>query len=362
MDLLLNEQQLMLQSTVQDLLKRDFTKERLAEFDSGKADLKDQWDSVCSTGILGSLIPEKYGGVGGSFSDTGVVFQELGKGPLPGPHFTSSVLAANLIIQCGTESQKQNYLPRIAEGKFIFSVAISNLNQSVNTIFEDFRLAQSGVSGVRLNIPELRLATHVIVPFTSEPGIQGLAVIPTNTYGLSIRPLTGMSTEQYELKTENVKIEEILTGFKLSAFSSALIQSTALLCSFQVGGLERVFEMCLTYSKTRHQFGQPIGRFQRVQDHIIDIVNYLDSAKWTTYEALWKLDTAQESKVGIHMAGSLASEGYYLGCNAAHDVHAGVGIIREYGLTLHTKMSRTLYSYLGNPWYHRNEIAKALYF
>ena len=120
--------------------------------------------------------------------------------------------------------------------------------------------------------------------------------------------------------------------------------------------------MCLTYSKTRHQFGQPIGRFQRVQDHIIDIVNYLDSAKWTTYEALWKLDTAQESKVGIHMAGSLASEGYYLGCNAAHDVHAGVGIIREYGLTLHTKMSRTLYSYLGNPRYHRNEIAKALYF
>ena len=133
-----------------------------------------------------------------------------------------------------------------------------------------------------------------------------------------------------------------------------------MLSAYQVGGLDSVSRMCLEYSRTRHQFQQPIGRFQRVQDHIIDIVNHLDAARWTTYEALWKLDTGRPAVAGVHMAAALASEGYYLACNSAHDVHAGIGIVREYGLTLHTKMSRTLYHYLGDPRRHRREIARAL--
>ena len=141
------------------------------------------------------------------------------------------------------------------------------------------------------------------------------------------------------------------------AFERAMLKATAVLNAYQVGGLESVFQMCLEYSRTRRQFQQPIGRFQRVQDHIIDIVNHLDAARWTTYEALWKLDTGRPAEGGVHMAASLASEGYYLACNAAHDVHAGVGIVREYGLTLHTRMSRTLYHHLGSPRYHRRRLA-----
>ena len=139
-----------------------------------------------------------------------------------------------------------------------------------------------------------------------------------------------------------------------------MLRATAVLCAYQVGGLESVFRMCLEYSRTRRQFRQPIGRFQRVQDHVIDIVNHLDAARWTTYEALWKLDTGRPAEGGVHMAAALASEGYYLACNAAHDVHAGVGIVREYGLTLHTRMSRTLYHHLGSPRYHRRRLAGAL--
>ena len=193
-----------------------------------------------------------------------------------------------------------------------------------------------------------------------ESGSQGLCVVPTGTNSVFIKPLKGMSTEQYALILEDYVLEEYLQSYEQSSFEQAVTKSTALLCSFQVGGIERVFEMCLEYSKTRYQFGQPIGRFQRVQDHIIDIVNYLDAAKWSTNEALWKIDTNQDFQIGVHMASTLSSEGYYLACNSAHDVHAGVGIIREYGLTLHTKMSRSLYSYLGNPRYHRHKIGHSL--
>jgi alkylation response protein AidB-like acyl-CoA dehydrogenase len=133
------------------------------------------------------------------------------------------------------------------------------------------------------------------------------------------------------------------------------------LSAYQVGGLSEVFDLSLLYSRTRQQFGQPIGRFQRVQDHVIDIVNHLDAARWTTYEALWKADTQQPDAVAaMHTAAVVTAEAYYYGCNSAHDVHAGLGIVREYGLTLHTKLSRTLYHYLGSPRYHRKKLAVAL--
>ena len=360
MDLLLNEQQLMLQSTVQDLLKRDFPKNLLAEFDAGRATLREHWNSVLSTGILTSLIPEEYGGVDGTFSDAGVIFQELGKGPLPGPHFSSSVLAVNIILECGSESQKKKYLQSIAEDKIIFAVAISEFNQFNDCTFTDFHLKNDKLSGSKLCIPDLGFATHILIPYSTDAHNQGLCVVPTTSNGVTIKHLKGMSTEQYALSIEDCVVEDALEYYEHSAFENAINKSTALLCSFQVGGLERVFEMSLNYSKTRYQFGQPIGRFQRVQDHIIDIVNFLDAAKWSTYEALWKIDSNQEFQIGVHMAASLSSEGYYLACNSAHDVHAGVGIIREYGLTLHTKMSRSLYSYLGNPRYHRYKIGQSL--
>ena len=67
-----------------------------------------------------------------------------------------------------------------------------------------------------------------------------------------------------------------------------------------------MFDMTLEYSRTRIQFGTPIGRFQRVQDHIVEMVNHLDAARWTTYEALWKLDTGRGDAASVHLAKAVA--------------------------------------------------------
>ena len=127
-----------------------------------------------------------------------------------------------------------------------------------------------------------------------------------------------------------------------------------------MGGCKAVYEKSVDYSRERIQFGQAIGRFQRVQDHIIHIVNYLDAARWTTYEALWKLDSGADAACSVHMAKSVASESYMRACDFAHEVHAGIGVVREYGLTLHTKMSRSLYHCLGAPKLHRTSMERAL--
>ncbi|MDE2838874.1 MAG: acyl-CoA/acyl-ACP dehydrogenase [Chloroflexota bacterium] len=368
MDLLLNEQQRMLQSTIQDLLRRDFTKETLVAIDAGDVDGSHGWPALASTGLLGSLVPEEHGGAGGSFSDAGVVFEELGRGPVPGPHFSSGVFATLALRECGNDEQQAAHLPRIVTGDEVFAVAVTEPEYGwergdVQLVAERTSGGYT-LSGVKLHVPDAVHATHLLVAARTAGENVGLFIVSADAPGVACRTLRGLSTGLGEVRLDGVTVgDEALLGGgpdAWDAFERAMLQATAVLSAYQVGGLESVFQMCLEYSRTRRQFQQPIGRFQRVQDHIIDIVNHLDAARWTTYEVLWKLDTGRPAESGVHMAAALASEGYYLACNAAHDVHAGVGIVREYGLTLHTRMSRTLYHHLGSPRYHRRRVADAL--
>src|SRR5207248_2045260 len=96
---------------------------------------------------------------------------------------------------------------------------------------------------------------------------------------------------QGELVLENVEVglEQLLGGAERAGWAAlerALEQAWPILSAYQVGGAQAVFDLSVAYSQERVQFGVPIGRFQRVQDHIINILNHLDGARWTTYEAL----------------------------------------------------------------------------
>ena len=369
MDLSLSEHQKMLKSAAQELVRRDFPKETLVELDAGRADPEGLWRQLASTGLLGSLVPEKYGGAGGAVTDTAVMYEELGRGPVPGPHLSSGVLAALALVEGGTPEQQQTYLPGIAQGTRILTVAVTEPEYGWGPELVRLSAARQdggfALNGTKLYVHDAAVATDLIVAARLDDETVGLFLVEAGAPGVRTRALSGFATGLGEVRLDGVEVSEaaLLGGGAEDGWAVLeRVFQTALpvLSAYQVGGLDRVFEMALAYSRTRHQFGQPIGRFQRVQDHVIDIVNHLDSARWTTYEALWKLDTGRPAAAGVHMAAAVASEAYYLGCNAAHDVHAGVGVMREYGLTLHTKMSRTLYHYLGDPRHHRRKLAQAL--
>jgi alkylation response protein AidB-like acyl-CoA dehydrogenase len=108
------------------------------------------------------------------------------------------------------------------------------------------------------------------------------------------------------------------------------------------------------------QFGQPIGRFQRVQDHIIDMVHHTEAARWATYEALWKLDEQIPATESVHLAKVLSSHGYWEVVTLAHQVLSGISYSMEHPASFHTRTSRSLYNFLGEPAYHRQQLARLL--
>ena len=371
MDLSLTAEQEMLKAAVSRFIQQEYPKETLLEMqDSGEIAPSQPWRKLVDTGWLGIVIPEEFGGEGGSYTDAAVLFEELGRAPVPGPHISSAVLSALTMLEGGSPEQKQDWLPRLAKGERSLVLALTESDYSWWQ--EDVHLAASKngsgykLSGSKAYVMDANSASHFLCAARSdESGDVGLVMVSADAPGVAIRSLPGFAWNLSEVTMDNVAAADgDVLGDSFSgswdALQRAISNTIPILGAYQVGACQSVYEMSVDYSRTRQQFGTPIGRFQRVQDHIINLVNQLDAARWTNYEALWKMDSGKEAQDSVHLAKAVGSEAYYQACNFAHEVHAGLGSMTEYGLTLHTTASRTLYHYLGDPKFHRRRLADAL--
>ena len=367
MDLSLTQSQEMLRAAAREMVEREFSKDTLLRLESDDKQLGEAlWEKTTSAGWPGILVPPKYGGEGGSLTDAAVLLEELGRGPAPGLFFSTAVLGVLSLLQAGSEEQRRAVLPGVASGATRIALAVTEARYGWKKGLTRTKAErQDGgflLHGTKLFVQDAGDADLLVCTAILEDGNVELFLVDASLPGVSIRPLGGFLTDSFEVRLEDVKVADTaLMPGGWESLERAVLKALPLLAAYQVGACERVFEMTLEYANSRVQFGLPIGRFQRVQDHVIQIVNQKDAARWTTYEALWRLDEEKsDARASVHVCKAVASEAYYQACNAAHEVHAGVGIMREYGLTLHTRMSRTLYHYLGDPQHHKARLAVEL--
>lgn len=375
LDLNLTESEEMLKKTAMDFMSRDAPKQvikALQESDTGYTE--ELWRKAAELGWLGIIIPERYGGTGGSFTSAGVLFEALGSGPLPGPHFSSGILGSLVVLECGNEEQHQQILPQVASGEYILTLALTEPDYGWESgTMRTFATRKNGgfmLNGLKLFTFDAQAATHLIVcAHMRGDGVTGegvsLFVVDRKSIGVSVRRVPGyFAGTTYEVRLDDVKVPEsaMLGGAadRWPALEQAINKSIPILCAYKVGGCQEVFEIAREYSRSRVQFGQAIGRFQRVQDLIIDIAFNADAARWTTYEALWKVDTNRTAIESAHLAKAVSSEAYWQACTLAHRVLSGIGLSREHPVSFHTRASRSLYHYLGEPSYHRRQLAQLL--
>ncbi len=366
MDLSLNDTQQLIQDSARDFVRGACNRDTLLKLDRDPAGIPAIWRQMAELGWTGMAIPEQYGGTGNSMTDVAVLFEELGTGPVPGPLFSSAVLCARILLEAGSDNLKTAWLPRIASGERTFALALTEAQFGWST--DNIRVTAKAngkdhtLTGTKLFVHDALHATDLLVAARVDGGAGiGLMRVDTKAAGVSVRNLDGFMTGISEVVFDNVRVSggDVVPN-AWDALQRALLAATPVLCAYKVGGCKQVYDLSVNYARERTQFGQIIGRFARVQDHIIHLVNYLDSARWTTYEALWKLDSGMDAAASIHVAKSVSSESYMRACDYAHEVHAGIGVVREYGLTLHTKMSRSLYHCLGAPALHRKRLESVL--
>jgi alkylation response protein AidB-like acyl-CoA dehydrogenase len=369
LDLGLSENEEMLKRTALEFMRRDATSDVIQDLQNTDTGCTAEvWQKMAGLGWTGIIIPEEYGGTGSPLTSAGVLLEVLGTGPLPGPLFSSSILGSSIIMEAGSEEQKRQVLPAIADGTKVVTLALTEPDFSWEP--ESIQTKATGsdggftLDGVKLFVYDAGAATHFIVVAGTDKGI-GLFLVDRESDGVSITRLPGfLSGQTFEVKLDSVKIPQTaLLGESLDnwqALESAIARSIPVLCAYKVGGCQALVDMTIQYSRTRVQFGQPIGRFQRVQDMIIEMVNHLDAARWTTYECLWKLDTNRPSAESVYMAKAVTSAAYWEVSTLAHRVFSGVSYSKEHPASFHTRASRSLYHYLGDPAHHRRRLAGLL--
>jgi alkylation response protein AidB-like acyl-CoA dehydrogenase len=364
-DLSFTSEQEILRTTARDVLERECPLSevrRIIEMEGGFS--LELWRKTASLGWQGLLVPERYGGEGGTLTDAAVLFEELGRALLPGPYLASGVLGA-LLLQAAPDGVRERLLPSLARGQRIVALALTEADYGWTPEHVRTNAAARGdglaMSGTKRFVPDAGAAHDLIVAARDGDGVV-LCLVDAAAPGVERRPMAGFSGAplcEIELRDVVVTRDAVIGGW--DALEPALDRATALLCAYMAGATRRVYEMSLDYAQRRVQFGQPIARFQRVQDRLIDILNAADGARWTAYEAFWKLENDRpDAQAAVSVAKAVAGEGLYQACEDAHHVHAGIGSDKAYGLYLYTMASRSLYHHLGAPAHHRRRLARLL--
>jgi len=368
MDLSLTEHQEMLKGTASDFVRHEAPSHQITEWArQGVAFVPELWRQAATMGWLGMLTPADYGGSDVSLTDAAVVFEQLGRGPVPGPFFNSGVLVPLLLMEAGNHEQQAQYLPALANGSRIATLA---LNEPVHKHGPDWVKMEASrkngdyvINGTKLFIQDAEAADTLVTMVKTDGGLT-LLLVDKNAPGVSVRRIEGFMSSACEVNFESVSVPGSAVlgkeGDGWEVLERAAHKAIPVMCALQVGGCQEVFDFTAEYTRTRVVFSQPIGRFQRVQDHVIELSLQMDGASWTTNQALWAVDSGhEEAKAMVHLAKAKASEGYCRACDFSLEVHAGVGTDKAHPLYPHLLMSRSLYPYLGDPRYHKRAMADA---
>jgi alkylation response protein AidB-like acyl-CoA dehydrogenase len=376
MDLELSDEQLLLQQCVREFLEGTCTIElvrRLQEPDSNghSAEL---WSKLTEGGWLGMSLAEEYGGADSSLFDLGLFYQEAGRVLLPTPFYTTTH-AMFLIEQLGTEAQKREYLASIVAGDMVGTIAFAELNAIHDPCYLQTKATRDSgtwtLSGRKAFVANASVADPLIVLARTAPGdMDGLTafLVPRSAPGIGVTQHRTFAKDNQclvELRGVTLDDTQVLGGLEAvdsawTPYSHATDIATALQSMEMAGGARKVLELTVAHVKQRHQFGVPIGSFQAVHHHAANMMIAVDAAQLAAMQAIWLLAEGHPASRAITVAKSAANAAYVDVTVLAHQLHGGIGYVREVDLHLWSQRAKAAELSFGTSNYHLDRLATSI--
>lgn len=326
------------------------------------------WDLMAKELALQGLgIPEEYGGQGYGPVELYVVFEEMGAALLCSPYFSTVALAANAVLFVGTDDDKSAYLPGIASGETIATVALTDDSGQWDLAKTSMHATAKGdgfvLNGVASYVTDLNTSSIIFVPAVTSKGLS-LFAVRSDATGVAREVLATMDQTRKQGRLVLSDAPGALVGVDggaLEGLQTMLQVAASALAAEQVGGAQRVLTNAVDYAKNRVQFGRPIGSFQAIKHKCADMLLDVESAKSAAYYAAW---AAQERNDELPIAASLAksfcSEAYFHCAAENIQIHGGIGFTWEHHAHLYFKRAKSSELLLGDPAYHRELLAQRL--
>ncbi len=325
------------------------------------------WNEMAAMGWQAMAIPEAYGGAGFSFLETAVLLEEMGGALLPAPFMSTVILGANAILLAGSESQKQELLPSVADGATRLALAVtepngqwdaSGIEMTAEPLGDGYRL-----SGTKSFVIDGHTADSLVVAAQSESG-PTLFLVDAHAEGIERQPVEVMDQTR---KLADVRFVDVVVppgamlgeeGSGWDVLSQVYRIASVALALESVGGAQRVLDMAVDYAKVRIQFGRPIGSFQAVKHKCADMLVGVESAKSAAYYASWAVaEDNDELAVVAPLAKSYCTEKYFSAAAENIQVHGGIGFTWEHDAHLYFKRAKSSELLFGDPAYHRAMLA-----
>ena len=372
MDLGLDEAQQMLKNSARTFLEAECpaTYVRAMEEDD-RGYTPELWQKISEQGWLGLIIPEQYGGVGLSFLDLSILLEEMGRSLLPEPFFSTVVMAGMTILDAGSEAQKREFLPQIAEGQLIMTLALTEPSARWDPTGVQTAAEAQGdgyvINGTKLFVPNAHVSDYLIVVARTGQAERdvSLFVVPKDADGISQTLLkTIASDRQSEVVFDNVTVASSALLGELNAgwetIEKVLQWGAIGKCAEMVGGSQEVLDMTVEYAKQRVQFGRPIGSFQAVQHHCANMATDVEGTRYITYQAAWLLSEGLPAEKEVAITKAWVSEAYRRVCALGHQCHGAIGFTKEHNMQLYSRRAKAAELAFGDADFHLEAVAQAI--
>jgi alkylation response protein AidB-like acyl-CoA dehydrogenase len=334
------------------------------------------WKQIAAElGWAAVTIPEAYGGLDLTAVELTALLEVMGASLLCAPYFSSVCLGANALLVAGTEAQKQEYLPQIAEGELTATLACTGPNGRPGVGGVEATWRRDGDAFVLAGAAGFVLDGHsaglVIVAARAERslGDAGLALfaLPGDAAGLTRRVLPTMDQTRRlaALELANVSLPAAAAlgepGDAGTVLQEILDRAGIALAAEQVGGAQQCLDMAVAYAKEREQFGRPIGSFQAIKHKCADRMVDVESARSAAYYAACVAAGSTDELPSVaSLAQAWCSDTYFQTAADSIQIHGGVGFTWEYDCHLHLKRARSSEVFLGDASFHRERVAQLI--
>jgi alkylation response protein AidB-like acyl-CoA dehydrogenase len=332
---------------------------RLMETDSGYDD--GVWKQAANElGLQGLIIPEQWGGSGASWLELGVVLEEMGRALYGAPFLASAAIAAGTLLSVADAEANDRYLPGIASGDTIATLAWGGDHPLASTLSAESRDGSWTVTGTAEVVLDGANAELLLV-FADTPDGMGLFALSSSADRVTVTPLTSMDSTRKlaAVSFESTEASAVGTpGAINDQLVAALDRATTALACDQLGGAAKVLEMSIEYANTRVQFGRKIGSFQAIKHRCADMLVEVESARSAAYYASWAVDNdPADLPIAASLAGSVCGEAYTRVALDNIQNHGGIGFTWEHPAHLYLKRAKSSELYLASPSKHRSRLA-----
>jgi len=375
MDFNYSEEQDMLKTMARDFLTDKCPKTLVKEMEEDEKGYSPElWKEMVELGWMGLVIPEEYGGSGMSFLDLAVLLEEVGRACLPGPYFSTVVLGGLPVMNYGTEEQKQEYLPRIAGGEAIFTLALTEESAGYDAASIAVTAKPEGdsyvINGTKLFIPDAHIADYMLCvartdeKAEAENGIT-VFIVDARSPGISTTLLKTIAGDKLcEVVFENVSVpkENILgeldRGWDI--VTKTIEQAAVAKCCIILGAMQQSLDMTVDYAKERQQYDRPIGSFQVIQHYCANMATDADGTRFSTYEAAWRLSEGLSCTKEAAVAKAWACEAFERVSTLAHQIHGAIGCTTDHDLQFYTRTGKSAALSFGGGDYYREIVAREM--